>query len=274
MTQAIITQLISYPIKSCAGIEYQIIQVNALGLAGDRQWMLVDDNGVFLSQRKHPCMALIQPQIQDNNLIVNAPGMNQLVLDVQSVQEPVEIKVWQDSFLAQTLGETANQWFSKYLGFTVRLVQYTNVSHRLIDQEFAQRQQPVAFADAYPILVTHESTLSQLNQQLSQPVDMSRFRPNIVVSTQQPAWDELNWQQLQTTDLQLDLVKPCSRCVMTGVEQTSGQQTGAEVLKTLSQKFAHQGKAVFGVNAIPQLKTGAGTKLAVGAQLTICQNPH
>lgn len=268
-----ITQLITYPIKSCAGIKHHAIELNRLGLAGDRQWMLVDDNGVFLSQRKHPQMALIKPGIHHNTLIVNAPEMETLSVNLEQLQQPIEVTVWQDTFLAQTLNENANRWFSKYLGFAVRLVQHTDVSNRLIDQDFAQANQQVAFADGYPILITHEATLTQLNEQLSQAVDMSRFRPNIVVSSNRAAWEELHWNQLNTRDLQLDLVKPCSRCVMTGVEQTSGQQKGTEVLKTLRQKFSHQDKAVFGINAIPIFSIADKAVLKLGSTLNIQQNP-
>lgn len=273
MSVAEITQLITYPIKSCAGIKHQTIELSTLGLIGDRQWMLVDDNGVFLSQRKYPQMALIQPDIQNDSLIISAPGMDTLSVAIKQLLQPIEVTVWQDTFHAQTLNEKANQWFSDYLGFAVRLVQHTDISHRLIDQEFASANQQVAFADGYPILVTHEATLAQLNEQLSQAVKMSRFRPNIVVSSNRTAWDELHWRQLNTNHLQLDLVKPCTRCVMTGVEQTSGQQTGTEVLKTLREKFPHQDKAVFGINAIPQFFKADKAELKVGTTLNIQQNP-
>jgi uncharacterized protein YcbX len=269
-----ITQLITYPIKSCAGIQHQEIAVNELGLVGDRQWMLVDENGLFLSQRKHPRMALIQPQIAGKTMTISAPEMDDLVIDTSKFQKAIEITVWRDTFKAQMLNSEANQWISYYLGFQVRLVQYTDVSKRLIDQNFANANQQVAFADGYPILVTHEASLAQLNEQLNQAVNMSRFRPNIVLSSARPAWDELNWNQLSGESLQLDLVKPCTRCVMTGVEQTSGQQTGTEVLKTLRQQFPHENKAVFGINAIPRINPDDKSLLKLGAKLEIDQEPN
>jgi uncharacterized protein YcbX len=264
-----ISQLISYPIKSCAGIQHQTVEINALGLAGDRQWMLVDDDGVFVSQRKFPTMALIQPQLYEQAMVIKAPGMEALQIDLTSFHMPIEIKVWKDSFQAQTLSESANQWFSQYLGVSVKLVQYTDISRRLIDQDFAQANQQVAFADGYPILITHETTLKQLNEQLSHPVNMSRFRPNIVVTSSQQAWDELNWSQLVTDSLHLNLVKPCARCVMTGVEQSSGEQTGTEVLKTLRHKFPHQEKAIFGINAIPEFISANSVELKLNTALEI-----
>ncbi len=141
MPVAKITQLITYPIKSCAGIAHPSIAVNELGLVGDRQWMLVDENGLFLSQRKHPKMALIQPQISGKALTISAPEMNDLVVDTRKLEEAIEITVWKDTFKAQTLSNQANQWFSNYLDKAVRLVQYSDVSERLIDQNFAQHHQ-------------------------------------------------------------------------------------------------------------------------------------
>lgn len=271
--QASITQLITYPIKSCAGINHQQISINELGLMGDRQWMLVDDDGLFISQRKYPQMALIKPVINNQQLMVDAPGMTTLTIDTNQSQRPIKITLWKDSFDAQPINIDANQWFSDYLGFSVRLVKYTNISHRLIDQNFAQPGQQVAFADGFPLLVTHQATLTDLNQHLSESVDMSRFRPNIVVASNLTAWDELNWSQLSSDNLRLNLVKPCTRCVMTGVEQKSGHQTGTEVLKTLRQNFPHDNKAVFGINAIPQINNEQDL-LKVGMCLNIKQNPN
>lgn len=264
-----ITQLITYPIKSCGGIQHQSIELNALGLIGDRQWMLVDDQGVFISQRKYPNMALIQPEILANSLSVIAPGMEPLKIDLAATQHPIEITVWKDTFQAQPFDQTVNQWFSDYLGIAVKLVQHTAVSHRLIDQDYARPDQYVAFADGYPILVAHEASLEQLNQALSDSVNISRFRPNIVVASDLQAWDELNWRLLLSEKVQLNLIKPCTRCVMTGVEQTSGQQTGTEVLKTLRHSFSHQDKAVFGMNAIPTFESATSGVLKLGSQLQI-----
>ncbi len=140
--------------------------------------------------------------------------------------------------------------------------------------EYSELGQTVAFADGYPVLVTHQSTLDQLNQKLSHAIDMSRFRANIVVTTSTKAWSELNWLQLSNNSLLLNLTKPCARCVMTGIDQQTGNQTGSEVLKTLKQQFAYQDKAVFGINAIPSSEHGFATQLKVGMNLQITQKPN
>ncbi|VAW47285.1 Flavodoxin reductases (ferredoxin-NADPH reductases) family 1, partial [hydrothermal vent metagenome] len=212
-----ITQLISYPIKSCAGVEHQQTTIHTMGLATDRQLMLVDKNGLFLSQRKHPQMALIQPEFSAQGLIVKAPGMEQLTLDFQrNIYSPLDVTIWKDSLQAELLHQDVNQWFSDYLKLPVKLVKYGAQSHRPIDPDYAMNEETVAFADGYPLLVAHEATFNQLNQYLQQPVTMDRFRPNIVVNSQFSPWDELNWISLSNDEFKIDLVKPCSRCVMTG----------------------------------------------------------
>nr|WP_255589936.1 MOSC N-terminal beta barrel domain-containing protein [Marinicella sp. NBU2979] len=252
---ATITQLISYPIKSCAGLSHQTITANALGLPHDRQWMVVDANGRFLSQRQHPTMALIQPRMTAGTLRLSAPGMAEIEIPQTSEPTTLEVTVWKDTVQAHTTLDAVNQWLSSYLGSPVRLVHYGSDSFRQIDPAFAAPGQAVAFADGYPLLVTHEASLADLNGRLSAAVDMSRFRPNIVVQSAADAWSELGWQRLQNDPANseaghLDLVKPCARCVMTGINQQTGEQTGSEVLKTLRQQFAHQDQAVFGINGI------------------------
>ncbi len=265
--QVKITQLTSYPIKSCAGVAHQTATIDRLGLTGDRQWMLVDKNGLFLSQRKHPKMALIQPRLTPSGWVVDAPGMNTLAIEPAALAEALTVTVWKNTFTADANHPAADQWFSQFLGIDCRLVRYGEHSHRPIDPDFAQQDDEVSFADGYPILVTHEASLQDLNQQLSTPIDIGRFRSNIVVQSTAGPWQELHWQTLSDQNLRLELVKPCKRCVMTGVEQTTGAQTGTEVLKTLKQQFAHQNHAVFGINAIPRFKQQA--TLAVGNLLTV-----
>lgn len=239
------------------------------GLKHDRQWMLVDDEGVFISQRKHPRMALIQPQISGQNLRVQAPGMP--ALDIHSeAEQTVDVQVWKDQLTAAQSPEQINQWFSDYLQTSVRLVRHTSHSRRLIDTAFAHLGEQVAFADGYPILITHQASLDALNTRLSAPVGMERFRPNVVVETDQAAWAELNWQHMSHQHGTLDLVKPCTRCVMTGVDQRIGHQTGSEVLKTLRSEFAHQDQAVFGINVIPRI-SAQSMLLQVGDSLQVQQ---
>lgn len=245
-----ITQLLSYPIKSCGALSHQAIAVTALGLPHDRQWMVVDANGRFLSQRQHPTMALIQPRLLSGTLSLSAPGMPEIEVPQASESASLAVTVWDDTVQAHTTDPAVNQWLSAYLDTPVHLVHYGADSFRQIDPEYAATGQAVAFADGFPLLVTHEASLENLNAHLSAAVDMSRFRPNIVVRSALDAWSELGWQRLSHETGDIHLVKPCARCMMTGINQQTGEQTGSEVLKTLRRQFAHQDKAVFGINGI------------------------
>ena len=265
-----ISQLITYPIKSCAGVVQATAQLNAMGLAGDRQLMLVDANGLFISQRKYPQMALIQAVPSEQGLKVNAPGMQPLTVDLQAkLNQALNVTIWKNTLPAESMQHEVNQWFSDYLGTPVSLVKYGPQSHRPIDPDYAQQGETVAFADGYPLLIAHEASLDQLNQHLKQPVGMDRFRPNIVVHSDLGPWDELNWHGLTTEHFKIDLVKPCTRCVMTGVDQSSGIQTGSEVLLTLKHKFAHHDAAVFGINGIA--RSTQAVELSVGQSLNLFQ---
>ena len=184
--------------------------------------------------------------------------------------QAVDVQVWKDQLTAAQSPEHINQWFSDYLHTSVRLVRHASHSRRLVDTEFAKSGEQVAFADGYPVLIAHQASLDALNARLSTPVSMNRFRANVVVETDQAAWAELDWQHMIHQHGALELVKPCTRCVMTGVDQHTGIQTGSEVLKTLRQEFAHQDQAVFGINAIPRLHNKQ-MRLAVGDSLQLDQ---
>lgn len=265
-----ISELITYPIKSCAGIKHKKIGINEMGLKGDRQLMIVQEDGLFMSQRKHPNMALIQPEvISSTRLKLSAPNMSDIELDYSNGSEVKQVKVWKDTFKAIEISSEVDDWLSEYLGTHLKLVKYDAVSRRLIDPDYAKGEQHVAFADGYPILVTHQSTLDAVNQTFSDTINMSRFRPNIVIESNQDAWQELNWKKLKHNDLVLELVKPCARCIMTGVDQNTGIQTGTEVFKTLKSKFPHNDKAVFGMNAIPSLGHDDDPYLALNMVLNV-----
>ncbi|NNF03636.1 MAG: MOSC domain-containing protein, partial [Rhodothermales bacterium] len=113
----------------------------------------------------------------------------------------------------------------------------------------------VSFADGYPLQLTGEASLAELNRSLESPVPMTRFRPNAVVSTG-AAWQEETWRSVTIGRVGLDVAKPCGRCVVTTVPQALDDrppgEDRTEPLKTLSRMHTVNGKAVFGVNLIPR----------------------
>ncbi len=250
--------LYCYPIKSCGQVILEASELNALGLAHDRQWMLVDEQGQFLSQRAHPKMALIAVDLDFTHgyLTVSADDMEPLTITVNDVSGQTEVTVWKDSLIADVAQKHINDWFSQYLNMPTRLVRFGDASQRLIEAEFNPDNKQVAFADGYPLLVTHVATLTQLNQQIAaqnhEAVTMQRFRPNIVVKSSLPAQDEFLWAALENQNFNIELAKPCGRCVMTNLDPKTAKKTGNNVLRTLAEKHRLNNKATFGINGWSQ----------------------
>ena len=198
-----IDQLWVYPIKSCAGIAVQQARLMQHGLQWDRHWMVVDANGDFLTQRSHPRMALIRPEITDQHLLMHAPGVESLQIPLLAQGSARKATVWGDSVQAWDLGpwaQAASQWLGQVLGSDCFLVRFDPVSPRQASERWVkQGEAPVHFADGYPLLVLSRSAIDELNQRLGRageaPVDERRFRPNIVISGLQ-AHDEDRVEQL------------------------------------------------------------------------------
>jgi uncharacterized protein len=138
--KAKIAQLFIYPIKSCGGIELKEAVLTDTGLDLDRAWMVVDENGVFLTQRELPRMTLIQPLLKTYDMIVKAPGMLALHIAIDEVEKPVTVTVWEDTVKAFDMGDLAAQWFSDFLEQTVRLVRFDPEQTRLSSMKWTRSQ--------------------------------------------------------------------------------------------------------------------------------------
>lgn len=258
--------LFIYPIKSCQGIALEKAEVLAQGLDWDRKLMLVDAQGNFITQRQYPQLAQVRVNLITNTLELSHPrsGQFSLVPNHQGVE--IEVKVWRDRLGAIDQGDAIAAWFQQVLecSHPVRLVQQSPQHIRAIDLNYTPKEiKPVSFADGFPLLVTATASLDDLNQRLivkykneNQIIPMDRFRPNLVIETD-VSFAESNWRQIQINQVILNLVKPCSRCIVTTTDQQSGDRhPHQEPLKTLSsfRNLPQQG-IMFGENAIP-LQTG------------------
>ncbi len=250
MTGLTVSRLFVYPIKSLGGIKLDAAEVEARGFGHDRRWMLVDEDGVFLSQRRHPRMALARVRIEGERLVVTAPGMPTLGLPLRP--EPggtVRVSVWGDEVDAVPCGGEADGWFADFLGVCCRLVHMPDEAQRVVDPEYAEAGDRVGFADGFPFLLLSEASLDDLNARLDEPVPVDRFRPNIVVAGCAP-YDEDRWRRVRVGDVGFRIVKPCSRCAITTVDQGSGER-GKEPLRTLASYRRIGDEVFFGQNAIP-----------------------
>lgn len=244
-----ISQLYIYPVKSLAGIAIDSSKVDAMGLMHDRRWMLVSPTGDFLSQRKFPKMALIQPTFIDQQLILTSANQPDLIVATADTQHTMQVTIWKDTVTAQRVGEQADKWLSKTLGTPCYLVYIPDNEIRQCDPEFAQQGEHTGFADGFPILILSTASLEDLNQRLDQPVTMKHFRPNIVVEGCY-AFAEDDWDTFSIGDVAMRGVKPCSRCILTTVNPATGERNSMEPLQTL-MSYRKQGNNVnFGQNVI------------------------
>ncbi|KAA9132597.1 MOSC domain-containing protein [Marinihelvus fidelis] len=266
-----------YPVKSLPGISLQSARLEPTGLAGDRQWMVVDDNGRFVSQRNTPAMALMGCELGDNQLVLHAPDHPPLALPLEpSTGQHAAISVWRDKWQALDAGDDAARWISGAIGQgrALRLVRADAARPRTQSQP--DRYGPhttTHFADGAPYLVAGADSLDRLNDSLSGQaggaVDMRRFRPNIVV-TGLPAFEEHATGRLQGPGYDLELRYPCQRCVITTIDPDTAIADPARepfrTLATLNPMPGNPRAPAFGENAI--LVSGAGATIRVGDMLT------
>ncbi len=246
-----VSNLIYYPIKACRGFEVDSVRVERMGLEHDRRMMVVTENGEFLTQREYPQLALVTPGLDDDTLELSAPGYDPIRLRIQTTGTPCLVNVWKSKGIhAIDQGEEAARWFSGWLKTPVRLVHLADGYRRKVSAEYAvNTDDHTGFADGYPILLTSEEGLQDLNSRLEFSVPMNRFRPNLVVRGCEP-FAEDTWNRIRIGDVELAVVKPCARCVVTTIDKETLERS-REPLKTLG-KFRKQALgAIFGQNVIP-----------------------
>lgn len=259
-----LTGLTIYPIKSARGIALDESEVDSFGLRYDRRWMVVNLSGEFLSQRTHPRLALVVPQIDTDTLRINAPGMPVLGVPLYPTDTVrSRVAVWRHACSASWLGESAAGWFSEFLGCACSLVYMPESVFRPADPVFAPPGSRVSFADGFPFLLISEESLADLNRRLTQALPMNRFRPNLVVAGAEP-FAEDQWRHIEIGDVPMQVVKPCARCVVTTTDQATGER-GKEPLRTLATYRNRGGEVMFGQNVLHE---GPGT-LRVGDSVQV-----
>ncbi len=253
------------------------------GLTHDREFLVVDAANVAMTQRTVPRMALIETALAPDALILRAPGMEELRVPRDYSVEPGNdrpVTIWRDTVQAADAGDVAAGWFTRVLGQPCRLVRRGAAYTRLLPErrvpEHLRAQNappvPVAFADAFPLLVVSEESLADLNQRLEEPLPMDRFRPNLVVRGCPAPYAEDNWAIFQIGERAvLHAGGTCERCVMTTIDQETAMPQGKEPLRTLALYRPAGGEGhgvIFGQNVIPQ---GAG-QLHVGDRVEVTQS--
>ena len=257
MSAATVAAIYIYPVKSLRGQSVPAAKITERGFRHDRLWMIVDGNGLFITQRTHPSMCLVSASVEDDVLTLSAASASDLTLPIDGAQgEPMDVTVWQHTAKAIDQGDDAAEWLERILHFRCRLARMDNDHVRQVKQSEAQ----VGFADAYPFLVVSEASLADLNRRLETPLPMNRFRPNIVVGGVE-AYAEDTWDSIQIAGTTLFGATRCERCAVTTTNQDTAERS-TEPLRTLATyRRTNEGSVVFGRNFVHE---APGALFAVG----------
>jgi hypothetical protein len=244
-----------YPMKAARAVDLGESRVEPWGLAGDRRWMLADEDGRFVSQREEASLARVRIHPDGGALSVTAPGRAGLRVARPAADGPLlKVSVWGSRVLAAAAGPQADAWFSAYLDRPVNLVYLDDpATRRPVDPDFGRDGDTVSFADGFPLLLTTTGSLDELGGWLAadgdEPVPMNRFRPNVVVAGT-PAWAEDRWLRVRIGAVPFRVAKPCGRCVVTTTDQRTGVR-GKQPLRMLGRHRRFGQELVFGQNLIP-----------------------
>ncbi|MGH8827398.1 MAG: MOSC domain-containing protein [Jiangellaceae bacterium] len=264
-----------YPVKSTRGLSRQEAVVQPWGLTDDRRWMVVDAEGSLVTARKHPeLLGVVATPGQPGTIRLQGSHAEPLEVDARSRRGLVPVRVWRSHLDATHVGPQAGAWFAKLLGQDVRLVWLDDPTRRPVDPEYGRPEDRVCFADGYPLLVANTASLRQVDAWAAEdaalrdeaapgPLDMRRFRPSIVVDTDDP-FAEDHWRRIRVGAVEFRAVKPCDRCVLTTIDPDTLAK-GKEPLRTLARHRRRDSKVLFGINLIPD---GTGT-IRVGDPVTV-----
>lgn len=237
-----------YPIKSLPGLSVQTMILTQRGPQFDRRFMLIDDAGRFITQRQNPQMALFDLSWSVDDTFVVGHGSASIPLPFAPTDgDALKVMIWEDECIAWHISKTADEFFSDAIKTACRLVYMPETTQRAVDQRFAPGN-ITSFSDGYPYLILGTASLKDLTDRWGENADVRRFRPNIVLATEQP-FEEDQWGETTLQGNTFSLVKPCGRCVLINVHPDTGE-TGKEPLRTLSTYRSKDHKVLFGQNAV------------------------
>lgn len=256
-----LTDLIIYPVKSLSGISLTSGNAGLKGFQHDRRWMLVDDSGHFITQRTLPVLAKLGVTKSNKGWIISyKQDQMEIPFRLSSLQKK-KIDIWENRLEVTLAPDAYGKWFSDHLNIHCHLVYMDENVKRPVEAHYQINNELVSFADAFPYLLTGESSLKDLNSRMKDPVPMDRFRPNLVFSGGEPFYED-TFDRIEIGEAIFKVVKPCARCIVTTTDQQSGLRS-SEPLHTLSKYRKKDNHVLFGQNLIC-LKEG---KVKVGDML-------
>jgi uncharacterized protein YcbX len=260
-----IASLHVYPVKSCRGIDLDTAVLASNGFAHDREWVIVDPQDHFLTQRDEPRLALLQTRLVGGRLELRRPDSAiPLSVAVDHGGTARVATVWRTPSATFDAGDGAATWLSDFLGRPVRLLRFDPTQQRLSNREWTgDIAAPNFFTDGYPVLVLSRASIADLGARVGRELPVDRFRPNLLLDGVEP-YAEDAVREIDIGEVTLRLVKPSTRCVITTTDQATGTRDGTEPLRTLkAYRFDRALRGVtFGMNAI--IVRGVGASLARG----------
>lgn len=246
-----VARLFHYPVKSLRGLEVDALELGPRGPLHDREWMVVDVAGRFMTQRTRPVMATLAARVTATHLkLLHESSIIAVPRHVDG--SSVDVTVWRDTVSALDCGDEVAAWLSARLGPGCRLVRLPPSTVRTLDPAFSPRPDAqTGFSDGYPVLLTNHGSLDALNAALPSPIGIERFRPNLVVEGA-GAWAEDEWRVVQVGAVVFDLVKPCARCAVITTDQRTGEKPdgGAPLSVLAATRTLPPFGAIFGQNAV------------------------
>ncbi len=253
-----LSQINIYPVKSLDGYSPLSAVVEKRGLQHDRRWMIVDENGIFMTQRNRRKMPLLRARVVDDTLIIEEKNnlSNNIHVNIHLMSDEINVEVWDDKVLARKVSKEVDAFLSAFLGTLCHLVKMPETSFRRVEEDRNTGDDIVSFADGYPFLIIGESSINDLNERLDVAlnadnqalVGMRRFRTNFVFSGGKP-YEEESWSHFKIGEIDFEGIKPCGRCMMTTLDPDTGEK-GKEPLELLSQYRKVGKKILFGQNVI------------------------
>lgn len=251
-----LTEINRFPVKSCRGESLGSAIVEPWGLRGDRRWMVVDDEGQVITAREANRLVLVHPEITVEGLRLTAPDLPVLEVATPDPAAQTPVALWSSQLDAVPAGAEADAWFSKALDRSARLVHLDDPRKRPTNPDFSEPDDRVSFADGYPLLLVTEESLAALNDVVvassatgRDPLPMTRFRPNVVVSGVEP-WAEDDWRRIRIGDAVFRAVKGCARCVLTTIDPDTAERE-KEPIRSLAKIRRWGGATWFGINLLP-----------------------
>lgn len=266
MSKPIISQLIIFPIKSLGPVALQQVEVDSLGLVGDRRFMLVSETGQFITQRTRPDLTRFALKLYGSDyLIMDQLTQNHRVLSVNPVLgDWVDVTLWDDEIHVREVADGISAWFSELLNESVRLVQIQSAAPRSIEIKYqTSGSQQSSFADSLPILLASESSYQEVEHHFGASFDWMRFRANVIISGAK-AFEEDSWVEFSLGTVRLFGAKPCARCQLVNVNPATGE-VDKSMLEVLSRFRKVGNKVYFGQQAVPVVSG----RIAVGDEIHV-----